>query len=121
MALNTNQTPKEELIYAEEFAVAHVALVLSDLLENCNITQRQLAKQVGVSEGRISQILSADANLTVKTLARIGHVLGHRFCCGFQRIHEGKSLKQTYSEWKQLPKAHEIGTVFIRDGPPPPG
>ena len=62
-------------LFAEERALAKVALRLSDLLESKQLSQRALAQKLGVSEGRISQILSADANLTIRTLARIADAL----------------------------------------------
>lgn len=43
------------------------------------VTQAQLAKEMGVSEGRVSQILAGDQNLTVKTLAALSASLGLHF------------------------------------------
>jgi transcriptional regulator with XRE-family HTH domain len=63
---------------AEEAAVAHVALAIVDLMATTKVTQRQLATALGVSEARVSQILAAEQNLTVKTIARIASALGHR-------------------------------------------
>jgi len=73
----------EELAFAEETAMAHTALAVAQLLTSTNMTQRALAERVGVSEARISQILCADSNPTVKTIARIGHALGRRMTIEF--------------------------------------
>lgn len=73
------QSKDERLILAEESAMAHVALVVSELLNSRNVSQRQLAEMLGLTEARVSQILDAESNLTIKTMARIGCVLGHRF------------------------------------------
>jgi transcriptional regulator with XRE-family HTH domain len=66
---------KKSNTYAEQFALASIALVLADALEESGISQRQLAERLGVSEARVSQILSADHNLTVKVLAKIANAL----------------------------------------------
>ncbi|MEA2494467.1 MAG: hypothetical protein QOJ29_2378 [Thermoleophilaceae bacterium] len=44
-----------------------------------NVTQLQLARELGVSEGRVSQILSGDQNLTLKTLASVAAALKAHF------------------------------------------
>lgn len=63
-------------VRAEERAVAHVALTLGSLLRVASVTQRELATRLGLTEGRVSQLLSGNANPTVRTLSRIAHALG---------------------------------------------
>ncbi|MEU3713694.1 helix-turn-helix transcriptional regulator [Streptomyces catenulae] len=48
---------------------------LSGLLAGLGMTRSDLAKAMGVSPGRVSQILSGDANLTVRTLAAAAQAL----------------------------------------------
>ena len=79
------RTPDEELKFAEETAMAQTALAVADLLANTNTTQRELAERVGVSQARISQILCADSNPTVRTMARIGYAMGRRMVIEFKR------------------------------------
>jgi transcriptional regulator with XRE-family HTH domain len=79
------RTADEELKFAEETAMAQTALAVADLLANTNTTQRTLAGRVGVSEARISQILCADSNPTVRTMARIGYAMGRRMVIEFKR------------------------------------
>ena len=86
------RSPDEELVFAEETAMAQAALAVADLLANTNTTQRALAERVGVTEARISQILGADSNPTVRTMARIGRALGRRLVVEFRAPpmrHEG--------------------------------
>ena len=47
------------------------------------VTQQDLAKSLGVSEGRVSQILSGDQNLTLKTLAGLAAALKGHFHISF--------------------------------------
>lgn len=77
------RSDEEELMFAEEMALAHTALAVAELLASTNTTQRTLAKIVGVSEARVSQILRADSNPTVRTIARIGHAMGRRMVIDF--------------------------------------
>jgi transcriptional regulator with XRE-family HTH domain len=79
------RTADEELKFAEETAMAQTALAVADLLANTNMTQRALAERVGVSEARISQILCANSNPTVRTMARIGYAMGRRMAIEFKR------------------------------------
>lgn len=62
--------------YAEARALAHVALRLGGLLRVASVSQRDLAGRLGLTEARISQILSANSNPTIRTLARIADALG---------------------------------------------
>ena len=56
--------------------LAHQATAsLAGLLAERNVTRSQLAERMGVSAGRISQILSGDENLTLKSLASIASSL----------------------------------------------
>lgn len=81
------RTPDEELKFAEETAMAQTALAVADLL--ANTTQRELAERVGVSQARISQILCADSNPTVRTMARIGYAMGRRMVIEFKASADG--------------------------------
>jgi transcriptional regulator with XRE-family HTH domain len=79
------RSPDEELKFAEETAMAQTALAVADLLANTNTSQCELAQRVGVSQARISQILCADSNPTVRTMARIGYAMGRRMVIEFKR------------------------------------
>ena len=79
------RTPNEELKFAEEIAMAQTAVAVADLLASNNTTQRELAERLGISEARISQVLCADSNPTVRTMARIGHAMGRRMVIEFTR------------------------------------
>ncbi|MGW0412090.1 helix-turn-helix domain-containing protein [Streptomyces collinus] len=48
---------------------------LAGLLAGLGWSRSDLAKAMGVSPGRISQIMSGDANLTVRTLAAVAEAL----------------------------------------------
>ncbi|WP_234384841.1 helix-turn-helix domain-containing protein [Streptomyces sp. MMG1121] len=48
---------------------------LAGLLAGLGKSRSDLAKAMGVSPGRVSQIMSGDANLTVRTLAALAEAL----------------------------------------------
>lgn len=62
--------------FVEEFALARVALRLADAIERSGKSQREIAKELGLTEARISQILNLKGNPTVKSLARIADAIG---------------------------------------------
>lgn len=56
-----------------------------------DITRQQLAENMGVSAGRVSQILSGNENLTLKTLAALATALGAHFDVSMWRDKSGSS------------------------------
>ena len=54
-----------------------VAAMLSSAKDRVGITNRELAERVGVSEGRVSQVLGSDGNLRIATIARFLRALGY--------------------------------------------
>ena len=49
--------------------------MLSAAIESSGMTQKDVAARLNVSEARVSQMLTGDANLTVKTLIKIATIL----------------------------------------------
>lgn len=66
---------EERFARAEQYLLAAVAFVLSDAMDKSGLSQKALALRLGVSEARISQILNATGNPTVRSLARIADAL----------------------------------------------
>ena len=52
---------------------------MAALLASLGVSQRELAKRIGKSEGRVSRILNERDNTTLRTLADLGWALGVRF------------------------------------------
>jgi transcriptional regulator with XRE-family HTH domain len=66
-----------ELAGAEESFIAEAQFVLHNLLNAKGVSRKELAKRLGVSAPRVSQMFSDNArNLTLRSLARVFHVLG---------------------------------------------
>lgn len=56
-----------------------VAATIEWFLERYGVAQNQLALDLGVTESRVSQILSGDANLTLRSLAAVAAALDAHF------------------------------------------
>ncbi len=64
--------------YERESLSDQVLTAVREYMTGRNLTQQHLAAELGVSEGRVSQILSGEQNLTLKTLASLAAALkGH--------------------------------------------
>jgi transcriptional regulator with XRE-family HTH domain len=56
------------------------------------MTRADLAGVMGVSAGRVSQILSGDENITLRTLGAVVDALGARFELSLQAIEDPRDL-----------------------------
>ena len=78
---------EQERIFAEEAFVVEVQGLLHEIMQERDISRADLARAMGVSRPRISQIFSDECkNLTVRLLARVMHALGEQPV--FDRLHE---------------------------------
>ena len=71
----TNRLPLWRRLFSGKYQT-HLTSVISDVLANKGMSQRGLADQLGCSQAYVSQLLSGEANMTVKTLAKIESALG---------------------------------------------
>lgn len=60
--------PEIRRVFEEELLVGEATDTLAALIEELGISQRDLAARLGVSEGRVSQILSGASNLSCDRL-----------------------------------------------------
>ncbi len=65
-----------DFVEAEEDLLIDFQFLMQDVLTAKGISKTELAKRTGISKARLSQILSAEANPSVKTFARLFHALG---------------------------------------------
>lgn len=113
------RSDEERREFAEEAALAHVTLVLAELISASDLTQRRLAELLGVTEARVSQILDIDSNLTVRTIARIAATLGHRL--NLQFVPEAMAESETPEPYPSSStsgtwEAQRVCEPVIRDG-----
>lgn len=93
--------PAIRRVFEEEVLVDEATDTVAALLESLGLAQRTLAERLGVSEGRVSQILSGGENLTLRSLGALGWALGVRF------------------DVVPKPMAERRGTPAVDDPPPP--
>lgn len=63
-------------IFAEEDALIDFQFALIDAMKERGMTKAELAEAMGVSRARVSQLLSPEANPTLKLVARALHAIG---------------------------------------------
>lgn len=71
--------PQHNLELAAARAEVRVIHLLQRAFEGSELSQKDLAQRVGVTEGRVSQVLNSEGNLRVTTIARYLRALGYRF------------------------------------------
>lgn len=71
-------TPAE--VIASEDALMDFQFAVIDALNAKGITQVEFAEMLGVSRARVSQMLSSDANPTLRLVGRALHALGLKTC-----------------------------------------
>lgn len=76
MRKNKTMNEIERRAFVEEFAITTVALTIAEAIKETGMSQREIADRLGVTEARISQVVNATGNPTVKSLARLADVLG---------------------------------------------
>ena len=72
-------TPDMNLLVAEEELILEATEAVVRLLERDQLSRQELATRLEKSKGFVSQLLSGHRNMTLRTLADMGHVLGYRF------------------------------------------
>jgi transcriptional regulator with XRE-family HTH domain len=71
------QSSAQSVVAVEEGFVVDVQSFLAELMDARGVSRADLARAMGVSRGRVSQIFSDECtNLTVRLLARAVHALG---------------------------------------------
>ncbi len=77
-----------------ELAKVAVAADLSVLLAKSNCTRSDLAKRLGWSRARVTQVLSGEGNLTIETVYAVAQALGHTFDLVFRKKDERRQPQQ---------------------------
>jgi transcriptional regulator with XRE-family HTH domain len=79
MALRRTRGLDDERLLDQERLILHATEAVVGLLAEQTVTRQELAARLGKSKGFVSQLLSGERNMTLRTLADLGHVLGFRF------------------------------------------
>ena len=71
--------PEYQRLLAQERLILDATEAIVGLLDEQNVSRQDLAARLGKSKGFVSQLLSGERNMTLRTLADLGYVLGRRF------------------------------------------
>jgi len=83
-----NDASYEQLLEEERLILAATELVVA-ALEEQGVTRTELARRVGTTKGNISQLLSGERNLTLRSLSQLLFQLGLRAKVTMQPISGG--------------------------------
>ena len=86
-------SPRRKRLLREEELILDVTELLSSALEAKQMTKSELAEKLGKTKGFVTQVLSGNRNLTLRTIADIADALGYRV-----RMH-----KETLPEIRHAP------------------
>ncbi len=67
-----------ERLVAQETLILQATELIVELLERHSISRQELARKLGKSKGFVTQLLSGERNMTLRTLADLCYVLGQR-------------------------------------------
>jgi transcriptional regulator with XRE-family HTH domain len=67
-----------ERMVQEESLILEATELIEEILEKTGLNRKELADKLGRSKGFITQILSGDRNMTLRTLAAFAFALDHR-------------------------------------------
>jgi transcriptional regulator with XRE-family HTH domain len=71
--------PEYQRLLAQERLILDTTEAIVGLLEEEKVSRQELAQRLGKSKGFVSQLLSGERNMTLRTLADLGYVLDRRF------------------------------------------
>ncbi len=71
-------SPKNRRLLRQEDLILDMTELLSAAMEDKGITKSELAKRLGKTKGFVTQVLSGNRNLTLRTIADIADALGFR-------------------------------------------
>jgi transcriptional regulator with XRE-family HTH domain len=72
------QNTDYERLVAQETLILDATETIIELLEQTGVSRQELAARLGKSKGFISQLLSGERNMTLRTLADLAYMLEHR-------------------------------------------
>lgn len=79
MSRRVRRTPADRREFERELLFGEVGETVGALLAELDLSQRELAERMGLSESRVSRIVGGGENATLRTIADLGFALGLRF------------------------------------------
>ena len=97
--MTTDATPHKNAgrVFEEERLVGEATDLLSDLVRQSRLRQRDVADRLGVTQSRVSQMLSGAESMSLRTFASFGWALGVRFELEPNRIASDETISTSAS------------------------
>lgn len=83
-----------ERLVAQETLILDATEAIVELLEKTGVSRQELAERLGKSKGFISQLLSGERNMTLRTLADLAYVLERRVALTTGELAETGQLRE---------------------------
>jgi transcriptional regulator with XRE-family HTH domain len=85
-------TPEARRLYEQERLVAWATERLSEAMEEGEVSKADLARLLETSRANVTALLSGGRNMTLRTLADVACVLGHRVEISLEPLRQGQFL-----------------------------
>jgi plasmid maintenance system antidote protein VapI len=98
---------KKSFEYALEIAKLQVVASVAEITERSNISQKELAKRMEVSEAQVSKIMRADQNLTLSTLVKLSRAIDADLSISFKSaLQKEEELSKKIRETRVVSNKH---------------
>lgn len=113
-----NQREYERLV-EQETLIFEATELISELIEEYGVSRKELAEKLGRSKGFVTQVLSGDRNMTLRTLSDFAFALEHRVNVAaaplFESGHGGEAVDE---EERVTPRVRAgVGELFVAPTP----
>jgi len=96
------EDPEYRRLFAIEGLVTDAAELVARLMEEQGVKKAELARRLGKSRAWVTQLLSGEANMTIRTFAELAYVLGA----------EVKLRAQPQAATKEAPAVTRLAVVY---------
>jgi ribosome-binding protein aMBF1 (putative translation factor) len=81
-------TPESHQLYEQERLVLWTAERVSKTMEKTSTSAADLARMLETSHANVTELLSGDHEMTLRTLAKVAYMLGQRVVISLEPLHE---------------------------------
>lgn len=113
-----DETMNDAEIEAVEGFMVDVQVYLNEIMDAKKISRAELARRMGVSRARVSQMFTDDSNLTIRMLARAAFHLGEEPRVeseATQALREERRARREKAAVKAAPNVHSLWTDISDD------
>jgi antitoxin component HigA of HigAB toxin-antitoxin module len=113
-----NEREYERLV-EQETLIFEATELISELIEEYGVSRKELAEKLGRSKGFVTQVLSGDRNMTLRTLADFAFALEHRVNVAAAPLVESGHGGEAVDEGERVMARVRAGVGELLVTPPP--